>query len=41
MFLFNVLELLFQLDFMIYIFVAFAFFGVMLLLRRLIFHKGV
>ena len=30
-----------HLDFMIYIFGSFAMYGIMLLLRKLIFHKGI
>lgn len=39
--LFNPLLLAFQLDFIKYIFIAFAFFGVMLLIRKIVLRKGI
>lgn len=39
MFLINPLEYLFQLEFSRYIFVAFAFFGVMLCVKRLVMRE--
>jgi hypothetical protein len=40
MFLINFLDYMFQLDFMFYIFVSFAFLGVHLLLQRIILGRG-
>lgn len=39
MFLVNILDYLFAFEFTTYIFVAFAFFGVMLLVQKLIFGR--
>ena len=39
--LFNPLLLAFQIDFVKYIFIGFAFFGVILLVRKIVLHKGV
>lgn len=41
MFLFNVLDLMFQLDSIKYLYAAFAFFGANLLVRKLILNRGV
>lgn len=41
MFLINVLDYLIAFEFIYYVFGSFAFFGIMLCLRKLILHKGI
>lgn len=41
MFIVNVLDYLIQLEFIYYLFGAFAFFGINLCLRKVILHKGI